>query len=148
MSTLADRLKDALEGTGIKQVDIARACGIRPPSVADWFNGKTQNIRGANLVITAKILGVSEAWLAAGVLPRERQQEADAWPFATVTKEEYSTLSVLERQIIENAVRGMLTANERHQIAGQSDVRKAMAKVAALSRQGEQHGNSSTTRNK
>lgn len=103
MSTLAERLKQAMEDAGVKQVDIARAAGIRPPSVADWLNGKTKNIRGANLVSVAQLLNISEAWLADGTLPKERSLDSD-WPFPRIPKEQYYQLTASQRDGIEEWV--------------------------------------------
>lgn len=103
MSTLAERLREAMNDAGIKQVQVARAAGIKPPSVADWLNGKTKNIKGANLVSVAQLLNVSEAWLADGVLPKERRLDSD-WPFPKISKQRYYTLSEAQRAGIEEWV--------------------------------------------
>lgn len=68
MSTLSERLKIALSGPPRKtQAALAKACGIKPPSVSDWMTGKTQSIEGKNLVRAAAFLGVNPKWLATGV---------------------------------------------------------------------------------
>ncbi|WP_419204352.1 helix-turn-helix domain-containing protein [Bordetella trematum] len=103
MSTLAERLREALDEAGVKQVDLARAAGIKPPSVADWLNGKTKNIKGANLVSVAQFLNVSEAWLADGVLPKERRPSSD-WPFDRLKKEDFYSLTEPQRAAIEDWV--------------------------------------------
>ncbi|WP_025138111.1 helix-turn-helix transcriptional regulator [Achromobacter sp. DH1f] len=103
MSTLAERLREAMDAAGIKQVQVARAAGIKPPSVADWLNGKTKNIKGANLVTVAQLLNVSEAWLADGVLPKERRLDSD-WPFPKISKHRYFALSEAQRAGIEEWV--------------------------------------------
>ncbi|NMK45543.1 helix-turn-helix transcriptional regulator [Achromobacter sp. Bel] len=103
MSNLAERFREAMTAAGVKQVDVARAAGIKPPSVADWLNGKTKNIRGANLVSVAQFLNVSEAWLADGTLPRERKLDSD-WPFPKIPKERYYALSEAQRAGIEEWV--------------------------------------------
>lgn len=103
MNTLAERLKQAMEDARVKQVDIARAAGIKPPSVADWLTGRTKNIRGPNLVSVARFLNVSEAWLADGKLPRERKLDSD-WPFPGISKERYNQLTDAQRRGIEEWV--------------------------------------------
>ncbi|MBB5411877.1 transcriptional regulator with XRE-family HTH domain [Paraburkholderia sp. HC6.4b] len=67
MSSLADRLRLAMAGPPeIKPADLARACGIRPPSVSAWLSGKTKNIEGSNLLAAAELLHVNPWWLATG----------------------------------------------------------------------------------
>ncbi|MFJ4349433.1 S24 family peptidase [Pseudomonas sp. NPDC089428] len=50
----------------ISQAALARACGIRPPSVNDWLSGKTKTIEGQNLLRAAEFLKVTPMWLATG----------------------------------------------------------------------------------
>ncbi|EEY78935.1 peptidase S24-like protein [Acinetobacter calcoaceticus RUH2202] len=70
MNTLAERLRYAMEvlpTKKIKGVDLARAVGVKPPSVSDWLSGKSKKMEGENLLKAAKYLKVSAAWLATGV---------------------------------------------------------------------------------
>lgn len=69
MKTLAERLKyamDILPPKKIKGVELARAVGVKPPSVSDWLSGKSKTMEGENLLKTAKFLGVNANWLASG----------------------------------------------------------------------------------
>lgn len=67
MNTLGERLRAALDGPPKKsQAALARACGIKAPSVHDWLSGKTKAIEGQNLLSAAKFLGVAPEWLASG----------------------------------------------------------------------------------
>lgn len=70
MNTLAERLKYAMEVLPLKKVkgvDLARAAGVKPPSVSDWLSGKSKTMEGENLLKAAKFLGVNPLWLASGV---------------------------------------------------------------------------------
>ena len=69
MKTLAERLKFAMDNATpkkIKGVDLARAVGVKPPSVSDWLSGKSRTMEGENLLRAAKCLGVDALWLANG----------------------------------------------------------------------------------
>lgn len=67
MKTLAERLKLAMAGPPkVRAADLARACGVTPPSVSDWLSGKTKTIEGENLMNAAKALNVHPWWLASG----------------------------------------------------------------------------------
>lgn len=81
MNTFADRLKAAMAGPPrVKQVDLAKACGIKPPSVSDWLNGRSVNIEGKNLLAAAKILNVRPEWLSTGRGPmRTSDITLDNW---------------------------------------------------------------------
>lgn len=71
MSTLAERLAELVsEKPDYKQKDLAAACGVKPPSVANWFDGQTKNMEGANLQRAADYFGVMPLWLAEGKLPK------------------------------------------------------------------------------
>ncbi len=58
-----------MERAGINQADLARACGVKPPSVHGWLSGKSKFLRGENLLKAAEALGVSQQWLAMGSGP-------------------------------------------------------------------------------
>lgn len=69
MNTLAERLRYAMEvlpSKKIKGVDLARAVGVKPPSVSDWLSGKSKTMEGENLLRAAKHLNVNPLWLANG----------------------------------------------------------------------------------
>lgn len=69
MKTLAERLRYAMEilpTKKIKGVELARAVGVKPPSVSDWLSGKSKTMEGENLLKASKFLGVSPNWLASG----------------------------------------------------------------------------------
>lgn len=67
MRTLQERLKLAMAGPPkVTQAALARACGIRAPSVNDWLSGKTKTIEGQNLLLAAEYLKVLPMWLATG----------------------------------------------------------------------------------
>lgn len=67
---LADRLKEAMKGPPkITGVMLAKACGVKPPSVSDWLTGKSKTMEGANLLAASRLLGVNPEWLATGKGP-------------------------------------------------------------------------------
>lgn len=69
MNTLAERLRYSMEvlpSKKIKGVELARAVGVKPPSVSDWLSGKSKTMEGENLVRAAKFLNVNATWLATG----------------------------------------------------------------------------------
>lgn len=65
-STLQDRIKLALEKSGLSKTDLWKGCGVSSSTVSTWFNGRNQNINGGNLLKAAKVLGVHPLWLANG----------------------------------------------------------------------------------
>lgn len=101
MSTLSERIRDAMSMAGINQVDLVRATGAKSSSVANWVGGRTKNLRGQNLVVAARLLNVSEAWLSAGVGPKERAHSS-AWPFKNVSSEQFQMLSAEARAHLES----------------------------------------------
>ena len=63
---LSERLRFAMRRAGISQAELARACGVKAPSVHSWLSGKSKFLRGHNLLAAAKALNVSQTWLATG----------------------------------------------------------------------------------
>lgn len=64
--SISERIRVAMAAAGISQVELARACGVSPPSVHGWLSGKAKYLRGENLLRASKALGVSQDWLATG----------------------------------------------------------------------------------
>lgn len=100
MSTLAERLTEAMSDTGITAADLARATGAKAPSVHKWVHGQTKNIRGANLVAAAQLLEVNEAWLADGHGPKKRHAAPASWPFPTISVSDFDQLSQADKDDI------------------------------------------------
>jgi phage repressor protein C with HTH and peptisase S24 domain len=70
MKTLAERVRSALDEKGATQAELARAAGVKSPSVSNWLSGETKQLKGPSLVKAAAFLGVNEAWLSEGKGPR------------------------------------------------------------------------------
>lgn len=66
--TVSERIRTAMEAMGRKvtQGEIARACGVKQPSVHGWLSGGDVEIKGNNLTRLARFLGVNADWLASG----------------------------------------------------------------------------------
>ncbi|MFK3922123.1 S24 family peptidase [Pseudomonas fulva] len=85
MSTLQERMRLVMAGPPkISQAALARACGIKPPSVNDWISGKTKTIEGQNLLRAAEFLKVTPLWLATG-RGAMRKTESAASPVSNAT---------------------------------------------------------------
>ena len=65
-TTLAERLKIALERSGKSQRALALYCGVSTASTSYWFNGKTKVLTAENAMKAAMFLDVSVEWLTSG----------------------------------------------------------------------------------
>jgi transcriptional regulator with XRE-family HTH domain len=69
MEPWAHRIYSRMAELGRNQSELAKACGIKEPSVSGWF-GKgsrpTRMISGDNLVSVAKFLGLTPEWIITG----------------------------------------------------------------------------------
>ena len=66
-TTLAERLHQALAHLpGATQADLARHCGVRGPSVSNWFTGESKTLKADSLRRAAAFLKVDRDWLATG----------------------------------------------------------------------------------
>lgn len=94
MKTLSERLKYAMEvlpPKKVKGVELARAVGVKPPSVSDWLSGKSKTMEGPNLIRAAQFLKVNSKWLATGV----------GKPTDVETKSDFSNVSFNNFPVIE-----------------------------------------------
>jgi SOS-response transcriptional repressor LexA len=67
MTTLKDRFSTlATLRPDISQADVARAAGVKPPSVNGWFSGASRSMKAAPATAVAALYGVDAHWLATG----------------------------------------------------------------------------------
>lgn len=140
METFAERLRAAMAGPpSVKQVDIARACGIKPPSVSDWLNGVSVNIQGKNLLAAAKLLNVRPEWLAKGIGPMRpaAHMELDTPPnrFAAAPLEltyketelirQYRSMDEIQRTAISLVIQGMTCQGEQLKTSAQAPAQES-----------------------
>lgn len=74
MSSLADRVKQRMTELKLRHSLRARLAQVKPPSVAQWLNGRTKEISGETLLLAATALQCSPKWLATGVGPRNAEE--------------------------------------------------------------------------
>lgn len=68
MTTLKERVQLAMaRRPELSQADLARAAGIKQPSVADWLNGKTKSLKAETARKVAALIGCDQNWLGSGV---------------------------------------------------------------------------------
>lgn len=116
MSTLAERLAEAMSDTGVTAADLARATGAKAPSVHKWVHGATKNIRGANLVAAAQLLQVNEAWLADGHGPKKRNAPNVGWPFPTISPADFEQLSQADKDDITALIEAKISRIRRNDL--------------------------------
>lgn len=68
MLTLKARIEEAMRRhPDLSQADIARACKVKTPSVADWLNGKTKSLKPEPARLAALLFGCDQNWIGTGV---------------------------------------------------------------------------------
>jgi len=128
MSTLADRLKEAMDDSPhVKAVDIARACGIKSSSIVDWQSGRTKKMEGSNLLAAAEILHVNPWWLAAGKGHKHAPYQLDPkrgfvagtpadlsreWPFSW-SLSDIEQLDSADKKVIDRVVTQFIAASNK-----------------------------------
>lgn len=74
MAEYKNRIKEALDIRGMKQVELVEKTGIVAPRISSWISQKWQP-KADSLHLMAKALDVSELWLAGVDVPMERPIE-------------------------------------------------------------------------
>lgn len=148
MTSLAERLEKALAGPPSRRpADLARACGVKPPSVSDWLSGKTKKMEGANLLAAAEFLDVNYWWLAAGKGPmrpdhtaragRPAERPNDArWPFSRIVEEDVKALSPGDLARVEGAI-ALAIAQLKLDVGVRKEPAQAIASGAPMADPGE-----------
>ena len=99
MKTLAERLKYAMEvlpPKKVKGVELARAVGVKPPSVSDWLSGKSKTMEGPNLIRAAKFLKVNSTWLGTGVGKATDEESKSDFSNVTFTDAPFRKIPILD----------------------------------------------------
>lgn len=68
-----NRIREALSARNMKQVELAEKSGIAKGTINNWLNQRYQP-KQKSLMKLAKVLDVSEMWLAGYDVPMERPQ--------------------------------------------------------------------------
>lgn len=63
---LGERLREARKLRRMSQVQLAKAAGLKQPSISEIESGETKEISGPNLVTVAAALRVRPEWLVTG----------------------------------------------------------------------------------
>lgn len=71
-----ERIRHAIIQAPVNQAEIAKKLGVSRPTITQWKNGDTKNLRMENLFALADVTGFSARWLATGEGP-ERKEDAE-----------------------------------------------------------------------
>lgn len=74
VATTPERLREAMEYSGKKQIDLAKETGLSHSTVSRYLSGRVEPRQDAAHKL-AKVLGVSEMWLWGYDVPRTRAPE-------------------------------------------------------------------------
>lgn len=80
MTTLAIRVDEVMREKGCTVTELAKAAGVKPPSVIEWLNGETKTLKASAAIRASRFLGVEPLWLAEGEGPKRRQPIPEVEP--------------------------------------------------------------------
>ena len=66
MKSVRERIRVAIQRSGVTQEQVAEACGVSGPAVNQWLTGKTKKIDPGYLVDVAACTNASLNWLMTG----------------------------------------------------------------------------------
>jgi transcriptional regulator with XRE-family HTH domain len=88
MSTLADRIIEAMDKSGVSVKQVAAACEVSYQAVRKWRTAETKKLEAGNLVRLAALTGFEPRWILTGEGPRVR--------YYARTEAQAHTLKVME----------------------------------------------------
>lgn len=71
-STLAERIKEAMEGASLRPADLARATKKTSGAVAMWLGGGIKSLKAESAAALEAVTGYSADWIVTGKLPKRR----------------------------------------------------------------------------
>ncbi|AVL70645.1 hypothetical protein CEQ07_03890 [Oligella urethralis] len=89
-----ERLIHAMNISGTKQIELAKAAGVSRAAVTSWVRGDVQSIGGDSLIAVANVLGVNPKWLATGEGAMRNQ-----WPFQKIKPSDFD---VLPKEVVQD----------------------------------------------
>lgn len=73
MSTLSERIIEAMDKSGVSISRVAEACEISYQAVKKWRTSETHSLDGNNLVALSDLTGYECKWLMTGKGPKHRE---------------------------------------------------------------------------
>ena len=107
MKSVRDRIRVAIERSGVTQEQVADACGVSGPAVNQWLTGKTKKIDPGYLVDVAACTNASLNWLMTGKGNPARQKRE---PLSSVEErllEDFRRLPVKVRVEVSRLVKAI-----------------------------------------
>ena len=111
MKNYGARLDEALQLARKERLELADAIGVSVQAVGQVIAGKTKALTAENTARAARFLDVDAFWLATGEGKPQvatKRVGKDAWPFQTVSADEYAQLSQDDCEEIEILIRAKL----------------------------------------
>lgn len=81
---LKDRLREVMEGAGLKKLQLSKAAGVSSGAVTQWLDGSTKAIKSDKAANLQAKTGYSAVWIATGV-GEKLVATAQAYPGDQVT---------------------------------------------------------------
>lgn len=78
MSTLAERVTEAIRESGVDVPKVAKACGISVQAVYKWMNGLSKTIAGEPLIELSRITNYEARWIISGKGEKKKDPKAVA----------------------------------------------------------------------
>ena len=118
VNTFGDRLRHVRTLRRLTQAELARACGLSQGAIGNYEANSRHSAKKVFRI--AEVLNVNVAWLAMGTGPMEPQETPQiledrhigAWPFPEIDPARLWALSAQQRQVLANALAGMIAAME------------------------------------
>ena len=78
MQTLPERIRAIMEKHQCSRSDIARAAGVKPPSVSNWLDGKTKTLKAVPALRLSGNFKLNMQWLTTGIGMMDATDESHA----------------------------------------------------------------------
>ncbi len=106
MSTLAERVKEAITNSEVDISALAKACGISVQAVYKWRSGGSQKISGENLVELARLTGYEARWIIKNI--GDKKKDNDVAAIVSLLNKLESRDRILIRGMVEGWIEGRL----------------------------------------
>ncbi len=111
MAEFKDRLREAMNKEGLKQVDLSRKTGISAPTISEWLKG-SYLAKQDKVAILAKALNVSPSWLMGLDDTETEPLPPDCFPIQKKTFPLLGDIACGEPLLIDEHIEAYVTASD------------------------------------
>jgi transcriptional regulator with XRE-family HTH domain len=110
---LAERIEEAITGSGKSKAQVARECEVSTSAVSQWLSGETRSLKGDTAIALEQATGYRAYWILHGKGPKTAAETVTVWPFSKVPLERFTDLDEQDQGYVQRRLLQAIEECER-----------------------------------